>query len=346
MVIDLSNIQIEKIIIHEVIKQPKSNTKIPPIYSEIESSLDDELRLFMKDRIVKSLSGKKSYQIIFDDKQKSPIPQLFDTWIKKPASFVSISKEAATHLNNIQNGRNPGGLVAVIEVKHQNRFCLAILKLEKEEGARLEQTSFKGKNTFDILHIRDLILSEKTQLFKIAIFFQNGLKDLGYDGKLCDNQLNANQHHDVADFFLRNYLGCTHIGDPRELTKVFFYETQNFINSKISDPLERSKTGLHLLSYLSKPLGDINATQFARDFLSEHDKQDYITFLSDNGVLINSFPKDNTMIKNKLNDLCIEFENGVKVIGKQDKFDANVSLSDAGEGKTKAEIIGKLKKVK
>ena len=47
-------------------------------------------------------------------------------------------------------------------------------KLEKEEGVRLESMVFEGKTTFKLQHLRDLMLTKKTKLFKIGVFIREG----------------------------------------------------------------------------------------------------------------------------------------------------------------------------
>ena len=89
----------------------------------------------------------------------------------------------------------------------QNKKVIGILKLEREEGARLEQTHREGRPTYDILHLKDLILTEKTKLFKIGLFFKGAFEEFGYEGKACDNQLSYTSNREVAEFFLTSFLG-------------------------------------------------------------------------------------------------------------------------------------------
>jgi nucleoid-associated protein YejK len=346
MDIDFSPLSIKRVIIHQVVKQRRSDTKVPPTYSEVESHLDKDLRLFLKDRIITALGGNRSYQIVFDQSSSSPIQGLFAEWIAADSEFVEISKKIADHLNAIQTGRSPGGLVTIIVGTVSGTDCLAVLKLEKEEGARLEQTRIDGKNTFDMVHIRDLILSQKTRLFKIALFLRDGMSSHGFDGKLCDNQLTPNSGHDVAEFFLRDFLGCTHAGDPRAQTKEFFVTSQEFINGSIDDPTKKSQYELHLLSYLSKDSAEINPDRFAREHFAVADRQPFVDFLERNGVPNRTTRKDPSLIRSRLEKLTIEFDNDVRIIAKREKFSAAVALSNLGDGRTRAEVTGKLRRIR
>jgi len=61
--------------------------------------------------------------------------------LKGVKRFVGHSQPMAQHLHSIQTGVNPGWLLAVIEYRVGTRTAFAILKLEREEGVRIEQSN-------------------------------------------------------------------------------------------------------------------------------------------------------------------------------------------------------------
>ena len=67
--IDLTNLEILKVIIHEVIRQHKHEEKTPPIYSEIESDLDMDLKLFFRTKITSTICYRGSASLGFLEKQ-------------------------------------------------------------------------------------------------------------------------------------------------------------------------------------------------------------------------------------------------------------------------------------
>jgi hypothetical protein len=346
MSINFTRLNIEKVIIHEITRQALSDQKTPPHYSEIESPINDDIKLFLKDKVITTIGGSRSHEVIFDDDSNSPIPEIVKKLLDDDSDFVLLSKTIANHLNKIQSGRSPGGLVTIVIANIQNRKVVGILKLEREEGARLEQTQREGRLTYDILHLRDLILTEKTKLFKIGLFFNEGLEEFGYEGKICDNQLSFTPNKEVAAFFLTSFLGCRLAGDPRVETKEFFISSQKFIKEKIEDPILQIKYNLHLLSYISNERRVINPRIFARANIGTTHQQQYINHLEENGIKIADIIRDTSLIEHKINKMILEFENGIKIIGNQESFDEKVSLEAMEDGRTRAEVVSRMKNIR
>ncbi len=347
MPVDISRLDIERVIIHEIMKQALSEHKEPPHYSEIESSLNDEIRLFLKDKIIKTIGSSRSYEVVFEENSNSPIPEIVRNLVNiNDSDFILLSKNIANHLNNIQSGRSPGGLVTIIMGNIQNRKVIGILKLEREEGARLEQTQREGRPTYDILHLRDLILTEKTKLFKIGLFFKGGLEEFGYEGKVCDNQLSYTSNREVAEFFLTSFLGCRLAGDPKVETKEFFSVSQEFFKEKIEDPVVQMKYNLHLLSYVSNEGRIINPRVFASSNLNTMHRQPYVNYLNEKGVRTTDIIRDTSLIERRINKMILEFENDIKIIGSQEGFEQKVSLETLEDGRTKAEVVSRLKNIR
>ena len=345
MSFDLSSLQIKMVIIHQILKQPLHAKEKPPIYSDTESRLDDELRLFLKDRITGAIESDHAYEIFYENPDTSFLTRLIARAAGDPNEFVAISRELADHLNRVQTGNSPGGLVTVIQAELAGKFSLAILKLEREEGARLHRINANGKTTFDLRHIRDLILTEKTKLFKIALFAVDANEDYGFDGKICDNQLARVSNRDVALFFLKTFLGCKLAGDPKVDTRDFFNAVQEFINTQIDDPLIQSRYNLHILSYLSQDRAQLNPRLFAADCLNESHRQPFIDHLRSKGITSTAIQRDVSLISKKLEKMIIDFENDVRIIASKENFEDAVSLEKLPDGRTRAEVVSKIKRI-
>src|SRR5436305_3802713 len=110
---DLALLVVNKVIIHEVPKHSRQGDGSAPVYSEVESPLDRDLAMFFHGKMITSLRSNKSFDICIDPVCASPIPGLLTRHLSSDGNeFVEISKRIAEHLYNIQDGTNPGGLLA------------------------------------------------------------------------------------------------------------------------------------------------------------------------------------------------------------------------------------------
>jgi hypothetical protein len=250
----------------------------------------------------------------------------------------------AKHLHAIQSGVNPGGLLAVIECRTGSRPAFAILKLEREEGVRLEPSKVHGKRTFNLGHLHDLILTEKTKLYKIGVFVLDGDKQL--QGTVCDQQRGFMPRTEIASFFLSEFLGCRLRDDPTVSTKHFYEAGEDFINKSVADPLDRVTYHRHILSELTSNRTVINPNDFANTYLKPEDRQPFLTHLSDNKVPAGPFPKNNVLIAPRLKTTIMEFQSGIQVAGPQEVMKEKVSLEKTDEETVRATITDKLKKIR
>ena len=342
----LSQLTISRIIIHEVPRHLRSDTASVPTYSEVESPLDAQLRIFFKEKIVETVGSSSAYEVVFDAQTTSPVPQFIrDLLTTGPVDFVEISKRIAKHLHNEQGGVNPGGLVTIVDCKVGSKRALGILKLEKEEGVRLNQSTHGGLRTFNVSLIRDLILTRKTKLFKVG-FFLSSDEGGDPDGTACDEQRGYRPTTEVAGFFLTSFLGCRLAEDPRISTKRFFLATQEFFNEQIADPVERTKAVTHLLSELTNQRARINLKDFARDNLPLELRQPFINHLEQAGFRAQTIVKNTELIETQTRKMALEFQNGVTVVGDREAFGASVKVKRTRAGAARVEITGEIKEVK
>jgi nucleoid associated protein NdpA len=341
----LSQLTINRIIIHEVPRHLRSDSESSPAYSEVESPLNDELRVFFKEKIIETVGSSSAYDVIFDATTTSPVPPIVRDFLARSGNFVEMSKVIAKHLHDAQGGVSPGGLVTVVDCGIEDNRAIGILKLEKEAGVRLRQTTHEGLRTFDVSYIRDLILTRKTKLFKIGFFYPS---DGGGDpsGAVCDEQRGYMPQTEIASFFLTDFLGCCLAEDPRIATKRFFTVTQDFFNEQIEDPVERTQALMHLLSEVTNQRTRINVREFARSSVPTQQRQAFLHHLEQQEVGVREIRKNTELIDAQTKKMALEFENGVTVVGTREAFRESVQVERARAGTARVEITGKLKRVK
>lgn len=336
---------INRIIIHEVPRHLRRDTSTSPTYSDVESPLDQELRIFFREKIIETAGSSSAYQVVFDPRSGSPVPRLVVTFLNdSDTDFVEMSKQMAKHLHDAQGGASPGGLVVIADCSMADQRAIGILKLEKEEGVRLREATHQGKRTFDVSYIRDLILTRKTKLFKIGFFVP--VEDAQAEGVVCDEQRGYMPQTEVAGFFLTSFLGCKLLEDPRVTTKRFFMAAQDFFNAHLQDPVQRTMALNHLLSELTSQKPRINPRQFAQDYIPTPVRQAFLNHLAAAGVPDQHFRRDIALVKSQTRKMSLEFQNGVAVVGDREAFSESVKVSRSQAGEARVEIIGRLKKVK
>ena len=333
----------KNVIIHEILRQKRGNDKEPPIYSEIESNLNEDSKKFLRNKLINSIGSKNAHGISFDDDSESPVPEIIKKILSSDLEsdeFITLSKQISEHLNNTQSGINSAGFIIILYGFNESKKVIGILKLEKQEGAQLKQSQIDGKNTFEIMNIKDLILSKNTKLFKIGVFYKES--DDSYGGTICDNQLTTKGN--VADFFLRGFLGCKLNADYAIETKNFFNHSIDFFKNNIEDPLIQNQYKLHLQSYVSSQSRIINTRTFATTYLNTEDRTNYEKYLDEKHIPIKIL-KDTTYIELDIKKHLYEFENGIRIIGTNNDFEENVKLRSLENGDTRATVESRLQNI-
>jgi hypothetical protein len=341
MVTNLAMLEFEKLVIHEVPHHSKSNFTDQLIFSEIESDLNDEVCNLLRSKIVETIENK-AYNIVYIQNTKSPVPSIVEGLFIDDTNLIEQSKELAIHLNTIQDSRNPGGYLTIFIGKVKNHKVIGILKIEKEEGGRIQQSEKNGKRTFHILSLKDIILTKNTRFYKISVFFEDGPKNLGYNGKVCDNQLSKRE--EIADFYLKKFLGCEFVHDSKTRTKEFFIASEKFINENIDKPIDQVRYQHQLISYLASQIKEISPESFAKGHLDINYRDKYLEYLTQNGFQNESIKKDLTKIEKDVQFKILSFVDGVEIKGTRQSFDDHVKYEELADGQTRAEVISKLKK--
>lgn len=273
-VFDLGQVRVEKLIVHEIPRHfVHAVTTTAPQLSDVESPLDQTVKNFFKEKMAGSL-GTASYEVELDPTTTSPLPGWISALLsRRPPDFVAASRDMATHLHQSQTGINPEGLLTVIQVRIGTRRGIAILKLEKEEGTRIRRQNVTGGRTLSVDHVRDLMLTGKTRVFKVGLFARVGGASGPVGGLVCDKQNGYGAT--VAYFFLERFLGCSLKELPELTTKRFFEATEHFINEDVVDPETKARYQVALAAELGGTRTTVSRQAFANTNLDSGDRTAY-----------------------------------------------------------------------
>lgn len=223
-----------------------------------------------------------------------------------------MSRNVASHLFEHQHGGISSGLLCAIDVAAGGLAGLVLMKLEREEGARLELTELKGKKAFAMSVLDNLVLTDGTRLFKTAMFLRTGAGDDDFRTAVCDTQLNVSASEDMARFWMR-FLGCTFTVEPRVMTQRFYDSALSFINDEVTDPVQKNDLYEHLHSQIKAEKKTFSPKAFIEEYVPEEYQEPFRDHLMSDKVPLTNFAKDLEDIHSRLRHRAYLTTHGVKV---------------------------------
>jgi len=327
--LDLGTFFIDSVIVHDVPRRKTADTAHSIVFSEVPSQLGQGLKNFFRERTIRSLT-RQAYEVERDPALTSPVPRHILDLAEDTAKLVSRSQEIARHLWSCQSGVNPAGLLVVCLGRVEGNPAVSILKLEREDAIRVQQTGEPGAQTFDIAHLRDLMLGKNTKLFKASLFTTlNG----EVDGIVSDDQRGYDPRTEIAQFFLGRFLGCKVKLANDIATKAFFEVSQQWINAAVPEEAKRARYEIALLARMNAPTRTVTIKGFANENLDSDDRRPYREHMEANGVSSASITKDTQLIDGRIQQLTYATLKGIRVTGAFETMDALVKVKpDAPDG--------------
>lgn len=345
---NLIQLTLKRIVFHDVPHRRRGSDSPGPTLSDIESPVESRFAAFMKERIVQNVQSSHAMGVVFDQESHSPLPGMIRKLTTKAGAddFIGTSQEMARHLFKMQDGTNPAGLLAVVELVVTNHPALGIIKIEREEGGRLEPDTTKdGKRTYSTIFLNDLILTEGTKIFKNALFIRTGTGQDEFDAAVCDNQTRVGGEIEVAQFFLGKFLGCKLIEQPQVTTKRYFEVVSDFINEEVADPEQKYECYNHLFSQLTSQAETVNPKKFKSDCLPLELRGKFAEYLKERQIPVNSFPRDTSLINSQLKRKLIHTKSDIMVSIPSKKAEDHISVKNLEGAMVKVEIVDELKKL-
>jgi len=341
---NLGTFFIDAVIVHDVPRRRAGTTADQVVLSEVVSDIDQELKNFFRERMIRSL-GRQAYEVERDPNETSPVPDRVAAIVSDGNALVAESQEIAKHLWTCQTGVNPAGLLIVCTGTVDNAAAVGILKLEREDAIRVEQTDQNGAKTFSIAHLRDLMLGKNTRVFKASLFAVPGGAADTIDGLVSDDQRGYDPHSEVAQFFLCRFLGCKLKTANDVATKAFFEVSQEFINTRVDDDATKARYEVALLAQMNAPTATVTPKAFADDHLDVDHRKPYRDFLAERGAPFAAFDKDPRLVSNRISQMTLATHSGIRISGTSDAIHERVSVNPNGAKEPVIEVRDQLKRV-
>lgn len=341
--IDLSLLTVQRMIFHEIpLPSPTEQLEL----TEVETDADDDLKEFVRRRFIEALN-KHGFEIAFDpDLNRTTHDAVNALLMENPTCFLESSWDLARQLHSAQTRTVSPGLLMVATTMNGSLPGTAVIKIERDEGLSLNSTIADGRKSFSVEHLKNLMFTDKTRLYKLGYFQVDPSNDGTPIGVHADLQRTwSTRNQTASEFFLRRFLGCRPTETPAVTNKRYFEAGVSFINT-VDDPERRGKYLMNFQSDIQSHRGTINPNEFIVNYVDRADQQPFADYFSAQDINPSqTFVKDTTLIRNQIRKARWDFESGIILMGTQDAFDAHVETEPLLDGELRTTITDRLKQV-
>jgi len=198
--------------------------------------------------------------------------------------------------------------------------------------------------TLQVIRLDDLMLTQKTRVFKVALFIRQGGTKIS--GEASDTQTGNETATEVAKFFLRDFLGCHYCRLPEVTTEQYFLAAQELINDTIDDPAARAGALLALITDLSSAADYVDPLRFAHQHMPTNAGDAFLEGLVNQDLPKTQFHKDTKRIASRLRRVSYDFDSGIVVFGPRESMAEHARLSRAQGGLAHLTITDRLKRTR
>jgi hypothetical protein len=335
--IDLNSFRLDSLIVHRIPRKiTGGGNGEEPVLSDVAGPQREDVKAFFTRRIRTELR-LRGHDIERDPAMTCAVPGAIERMLDDPSLLTPESRDVALNLFAVQNANNSPGILVMGSGVNQGLPSVAILKLEHERGIRAEETRKNGQLSF-LIHVHDdLMLTDKTVLFKAAAFVRSGNSLIGVAADLQGQG-------GIAHFFLSSFLGCKLTERPSVLTERFLEASEAWINS-VPDSERQARYEVALVAHLQSSDQAVSPERFARASFDTDDYQPYKEEIKARGIPWVPFAKDTSAISNRLKRVAYNFQSGIKLIATPEVMVELVKIEQVSEHRSRVTFEDELRKV-
>ncbi len=333
----LVNMTIDRIIIHQVYRRDQDGNKVEPLQSHEYTRFDSSAMEEFKSRIRDALGeGSKAVQMQIMDQGAGDLPHIVESIISEDdANFAVSSYDFAKKLTDAQQRKSiPGGILVVFTGKqgHLKKRFLGVIKAEIHSG--YEKHKDPTTQEISLKFVQEILLTPGTRLYKTAAFFEkdgteNGSQDLNdkWAVMISDYQISQTDGKAAAQYFYSDFLGCGYPETSARTTKKFYDSASSFIDHLDVSSEKKSDLYNALTTYMKVDTSStITPSDFASSYFDVDTQDSFNAYMEEVGIPSTSFTKDNAHIESKLKFRKVNFSKNVKITAPSDVFKNYVEI--------------------
>lgn len=342
---NIINLQINRIIIHQIFQRDQDGQKITPKQSFDFINFSPDAMSTFKSRVIDALGlESKAVPMTIVNQEQTDTPFIVNELanVGSDAEYVQLSYNIANKLADSQTRRNiPGGIVVVFDGTFGASPKKFIGIMKAEIYSAYQKVTNENSNEISLEYIEEALLTPATKLYKTAGFLEKSdstvTDDLNdtWDVLVCDTQISQTDGKAAAQYFYADFLGFGYPESSARTTKEFYEATCDFIKDLDITDEERNDVRNSLNSYLRENSDSVIPAEFANRHLDEDVRDSFTNFLEDNDVPTTAFAKDIAHIESSLKTRKLSFSRQVKVTAPSNVFQELIeieTITDDGEG--------------
>lgn len=279
----LENLKINRVVMHEVLKRDDDRQPKVPIYGAALEGLEAAAKGAFTLRVTEALSTQsKSIEMQISDFGAGSMVDISGRLIDLAGDvdFLEVSKEIAVRLASAQKARSiPGGVVIAFDGSFgvPERKFLGVIKAETQSGFRRSKTAEKILTEF----LDNIFLTPATRLYKIGFLVQEP-KDDGFDWRaiIFDSNISSSHRETAAQHFYEGFFGCLFPANGAYETSRFYDLTKEFVRRGPFSPDKKRDLGDALYTFVkTEQAATFTTHEFADKYLPIDQKDAYKRFM-------------------------------------------------------------------
>lgn len=308
---DYATLEVQSAIFHDLPRQSPMALGPTAVLSEALTSLSEASRQHIRSKLVDTLQSNRSYAVQFRSDQSVvsvSVPIYLNLAQDDVSDFIARSRAYAEDLFKRQGPLMSAGLLCIVACTINGRRAIALMKIEREEGAQLELSGEAGHRTFTFELLNNLVFTKNTKLYKAGLFARIGPAEGSVSGAASDQQFG----NVMAQYWL-DFLGCEKRNDPRVETKRFFDTIIHEVNrSSILSPVQKDEVYEALLVEMRSTRSAVNVGLFVRENVPQAAQEAIGAKLRETGNAPH-FDKDTADIRSSITRKIFRTRNNIRV---------------------------------
>lgn len=297
--------------------------------STAESPLDPRLELFLCDRLKRTFTHA-AQPIVRDDAVACPTPDIVLTSLGAGSApdIVEPFHPLPDLLLEKQARNSPEGLLAIIRGACDSTPVIVLVKVEQERGMSFETVEDGDERRVEVVIEDGLVFTDKTDVFKAAIFYLDGGGDLA--GYLTDDQTGSVYRGPASIYWLSDFLGCKYQIGPDVTTRAWIKATEQLVKRDIEDPAQKDRVLSAMLVELQANTNQIDPQGFIQTHVPDGVQDQAMTRLRENGAPTRRFAKSRDVSAQAPKRKKIFFDNEISVTMPADSI-PDISKEQVGD---------------